>query len=197
MQLFIDIKKIWFFTIAILFLLVGAYSCRSKQNVPDTKLIAEENNEVKYDNSDKGKDAMFLVNAAETDLAEIELGQLAEQNGRSTHVKALGRMMAVAHSKSLYDLIQLAKNKSIAIPTSQTALAKEAFKKLGSKSGVNFDKAYCDLMVDRHSETVTTFDKAVGEINDTDIRKWVVHALPSLYVQLDSARMCQKKLMQL
>src|ERR1017187_7993357 len=86
-------------------------SCNNSQKTEDSKNIVEEYNEAKFDNTNKEKDAQFLVNATEINLAEIQLGKLAQQNSRRVDVKELGKMMEKAHSKCLDHLIELANKK--------------------------------------------------------------------------------------
>ena len=168
-------------------------SCGYNQKPKDTKDVAEEHNDAKFDNNKQEKDAQFLVNAAEINLEEIQLGKLAQQNGKTTHVKELGKMMEDAHTKSLTDLTALAQTKMITIPTSPTDDAQDAYNKLNKKSGNDFDKAYADMMVSEHKDAISTFEKASTDGNDTDIRNWATASLPDLRAHLDHSIDCQEK----
>ncbi len=177
-------------TFVITILLIA--SCSNNPKPEDTKDVAEEHNNAKFDNNKQENDAQFLVNAAEINMEEIRLGQLAQQNGRTTHVKELGKMMEDAHSKSLKDLTVLANSKMITIPTSPTDNAQDAYKKLNNKSGNDFDKAYADMMVSGHKDAIAAFEKASTDCNDTDIINWATASLPGLRKHLDHAINCQK-----
>lgn len=168
-------------------------SCSNNQKPKDTKDVAEEHNEAKFDNNKQEKDAQFLVNAAEINLEEIQLGKLAQQNGTTTHVKELGKIMEDTHTKSLNDLTALAESKMITIPSSPTDNAKEAYKKLNEKSGADFDKAYADMMVSEHKDAIAAFEKASTDGNDADIKNWATVSLPDLRKHLDHSIDCQKK----
>jgi putative membrane protein len=169
-------------------------SCNNNSQKPkDTKDVAEEHNEAKFDNNKEEKDAQFLVNAAEINLEEIQLGQLAQQNGTTAHVKELGKMMVTAHTKSQNDLTALAKTKMITIPTSPTENAQEAYKKFNEKSGIDFDKAYADQMVSKHKDAIATFEKASNNSNDADIKNWATASLTDLRKHLDQSIDCQEK----
>jgi putative membrane protein len=168
-------------------------SCNNNQKPKDTKDVAEEHNDAKFDNNMQEKDAQFLVNAAEINLEEIELGQLAQKIGRTTHVRELGKMMEQAHSKSQNDLIALAKSKIVTIPTSPTNEAKDAYKKLNEKPGNDFDKAYADMMVSKHKDAIATFEKASKDGNDAEIKNWAIVSLPDLRIHLDESINCQNK----
>ncbi len=168
-------------------------SCNTTQKQEDTKDVAEEHNDAKFDSNNGEKDAQFLVNAAEISMKEIMLGQLAQQIGSTPHVKALGKMMEDAHKKSLDELTTLAKSKMITIPATQTDNVQVAYKSLNEKSGIDFDKAYADMMVSEHKDAISIFEIASSEGNDSDIRNWATTALPGLRKHLDSAMDCKKK----
>ena len=168
-------------------------SCGNNSKPEDTKEVAEEHNDAKFDNKKQEKDAQFLVNAAEINLEEIKLGQLAQEKGNASHIKELGKMMEDAHTKSLAELIALAKTKIITIPTSPTDNAMDAFKKLDAKSGNNFDKEYADMMVSGHKDAISTFEKAAENCEDADIKNWASTMLPDLRKHLDHAIKCRKE----
>lgn len=44
-------------------------------------------------------DAKFLIDAVRGDLAEVKLGELAEQRGQSEGVRAFGKMLVEDYSK--------------------------------------------------------------------------------------------------
>jgi len=167
-------------------------SCTSDQKPQDTEAIAEEHNDAKFDNA-KERDAQFLVAAAEINLEEIKLGQLAQTNSSTTNVKELGRMMETEHSKSLKTLDSLATKKQITVPASLTANGQQAYNKLMNKSGVEFDKEYCAMMVNGHKDAVKKFEKASTDSADPEIRAWATSMLPALRKHLDMSITCQKE----
>lgn len=168
-------------------------SCDYNQNSEDSKDVAEEQNDEKFDNNKQEKDAQFLVDAAEIHLEQIHLAQLAQQNGNSTHAKELGKKIEDAHTKLLNDLTALANSKSVTIPTSATNDAQDAYEKLNKKSGEDFDKAYADMMVDEHKDALELFEDASEDCNDTEIRNWASTTLSDLHTSLDHSVECQKK----
>ena len=168
-------------------------SCDYNQKAGDTKEIAEGRNDAKFDNNEKEEDAQFLVNAAEINLEEIQLGKLAQQKGTTVHVKELGKMMEDAHSKSQRDLIALAESKQISIPSSATNDAKDVYMKLKKKSGDDFDEAYADKMVNGHQDAIAAFENASTECNDKEIKNWAIATLPDLRKHLNHSLESQKK----
>ena len=168
-------------------------SCNNGKKADDSKDVAEEQNDEKFESNKQEKDAQFVVNAAEMNIEEIQLGQLAQQKGSSTHVKELGKMMVAMHTKSQSDLAVMANNKFISIPTSPTDDAMDAYNKLNEKTGADFDKAYADMMVDKHKDAIKTFEKASSDCEDTDIKNWASTSLPDLRALLDYSLDCQEK----
>lgn len=167
-------------------------SCNTTKKPEDTKDIAEVKNEEKFENTNKEKDGLFLVNASEINLKEIQLGQLAQERSKTISIKELGKMMEESHRKSQNDLIALATKKSITIPTSLTDNARDAYKKLTDISDADFDKEYSDMMVIGHKDAISKFDKASTDSKDADIKAWAATTLPILHSHLDCAINCQK-----
>jgi len=176
-----------FFKLSLVAVTLFGASCSSPK-AEDTKEIATEHNEAKFDSTNNEKDANFLVN-----VAEIKLGQLAKQMGRTERVKELGRMMDDAHSKCMSSLATLAATKSITIPTTPTDNTLSAYKDLNNKSGADFDLAYCDMMVNGHKDAIVMFEKEAAESTDADIKQWATETLPELRMHLDHAMACQKE----
>jgi putative membrane protein len=172
---------------------IGLTACNNDAQSTDTKEAAEKQNDIKFDNTNTEKDAQFLVNAAEINLEEIKLGQLAQQKGTMADVKALGKMMEQAHTTAMIETDTLAKKMLITIPASPTENALDAYKKLNNKSGTAFDKAYCDMMVSGHKDAISLFEKASTGLNNADIKQWAAAMLPELRTHLQHAVECQKK----
>jgi putative membrane protein len=172
-------------------LIAGNFACNPKPD--DTKEVAEERNDDKFENNSSEKDAQFLVEAAEINIREINLGKLAQTKGTSDHVKELGKMMVDQHTKSMADLTVLASSKMISIPTTETEKVNEAFRKLDQKSGDEFGKEYSDMMVNGHEDAISLFEKASSESTDMEIKTFASGALPELKAHLENAKACQAK----
>jgi putative membrane protein len=181
------------FASAMLFLISTTLpSCNSNTNTVDSKEVAEEHNEAKFDN-DTEKDAEFLVSAAEINLKEIQLGQLAQKKSMHTQVKSLGMLMEKEHSKALEDLKILASKKQISIPLTLSDDGRSANTKLMDMKASNFDQEYCDMVVSGHKDAISKFEKASTDAADADIRNWASAMLPTLRTHLDLSISCQKE----
>src|SRR6202012_6110832 len=97
-------------------------------------------------------DGQFLNKAAEINLEEIQVGTLAQQNGAGNNVKSMGKMLEEDHTQSWNELTQLARKKSVAIPTGLDSNAKGDYNTLSALSGSDFDKKFCEMMVSGHKD---------------------------------------------
>ena len=164
------------------------------QNTGESKLVTARVNSPMFSKVNTEKDAEFLVVASELLMEEINLGKLAHEKGRMSHVKDLGKKMQDDHTKSLAELKTLAKSKNISLPTSPTEDANKYYKDLNDKSGNEFDKTYIDMMVNDHKNAIKIFEKASTDSDDYDIKTWALNTLPTLRVHHDHSKVCQKEL---
>ena len=160
----------------------------------DPKKTAEEHNDAKFTTNNSEKDAQFLVDAAEVNLAEANLGKLAATQGMTKDIRELGEMMNRDHQKAYDDLSALAKKKSITIPTAPSDDAQKKYNNLSEKRGSDFDKDFVNDMVSGHKDAIDKFEHASKESTDPDIQTWANNMLPSLRMHLDHSMNAQQKL---
>jgi putative membrane protein len=133
-------------------------------------------------------DIKFMDKAAQGGMAEVELGQLAEQNGQSAEVKAFGKRMVDDHSKANDQLKHLAAQKGISLPTSLDAKDQAVKDKLSKLQGAAFDKAYMKDMVADHKQDVAEFKHESIAAHDSDLKTWAGQTLPTLESHLQEAQ---------
>lgn len=193
----INIKSILVHTICVAGTMFFASSC-SENKTTDSMEVAEEENVSRLTNDDEtivvidnDNGVKFLMAAAEMQLEEISLGKLAQQKGTTPHVKELGKMMEVDHTKTLAELNTLAQSKSVVIPATATEDSMETQKDLMEKEGNDFGKAYSDMMVDHHEDAIELFEKAATDSEDAEIKAWATEKLPSMRTHLEHAKACK------
>src|SRR5688572_3517319 len=131
---------------------VFMFSCEKRAN--DSKDIAEESNEAKFDETNLEQDAEFAVTAADGGLLEVQLGLLAQHNSLSPEVKKLGKMMVDDHTKANEELRNLASKRGISLPERMSEKNQEKYDDFVKKTGSDFDKAYTEFMVKDHKEDI-------------------------------------------
>jgi len=133
------------------------------------------------------KDHNFMIKAAQGGMAEVQLGQLAQQNGQSQQVKDFGQRMVEDHSKAGDELKQLASQEGVALPTSIDAKDQATMKRLQSLHGAAFDKAYMKDMVMDHKQDIAEFKHEASSGNDQAVKDWASKTLPTLESHLREA----------
>ena len=138
-------------------------------------------------------DNQFLIDAAQVNMDEIQLGKMAQEKG-STDVKDLGKMMEGEHSLALNDVKQLATKKQIPLPSNVTGKENQHYKILSGKAGIEFDTEYCKIMIQGHKETIEKFEREISIGKDPDIKALASNILPKLKMHLEHSLTCQQKI---
>jgi len=180
---------------AVLTLSLGTTSCKQESKPEDSKEAAEDQNDAKFeDNNAKEDDSEYLVDAAETDLEEIEVGKLAELKGTDAEVKSFGKMLVDDHTKSFQELKSFSDKKQISLPLVITEDGKEAFNDLDKKAGLDFDKKFAQMMVDGHESALKDAEKVSKDAKDEAIRLWAANKIPTLTAHLEHAKKLKERL---
>jgi putative membrane protein len=114
-------------------------------------------------------DRDFVKDAAIANMAEIDLGRIALEKGADANVKKFAQMMIDDHTKALDALKTVATENHVELPAQVDDDHREKAEKIGSKSGMDFDRDYADMMVDGHENFVNTLESRIDK--DT-LSKW-------------------------
>lgn len=170
-------------------------SCKNETKQEDPKEVAEDANETKFDSIEsKEDDSQYLVDQAEINLEEIEIGKLAQTKSTNAEVKKFGKMLVDEHTKSASEVSTLAKTKNFTLPTALTEDGQDKYNKLNEKSGVDFDKKFADMMVDGHEKAIDKIKKAAENAKDADVRQWASNSIPVLTTHLEHAKVLKESL---
>jgi putative membrane protein len=134
--------------------------------------------------ADTSPDSAFYKNAAEGGIAEVELGNLAEQKSANQSVKDFGAMMVKDHSAANNKLKGVAASKNISLPTSASVGQMATKAKLEALSGETFDKSYIRGMIKDHQEDIAMFKKEAASGQDPDAKAFAIATLPTLEAHL-------------
>ncbi len=133
-------------------------------------------------------DKAFVMKAAQGGLAEVQLGQLAAENGQSDQVKQFGSRMVDDHGKANDQLKQIAMQKGLAVPNDLSAKDKAEKDRLSKLKGAQFDKAYMQHMLVDHKKDIAEFKKESTSGKDNDIKNFASQTLPTLEEHLKLAQ---------
>lgn len=133
-------------------------------------------------------DTQFTREAAAGGMAEVELGQLAQQKGSSEAVKNFGKKMVEDHSQANEKLTGIASEQKIRLAAGLSRQDQATYDHLSSLSGDAFDKAYARDMVSDHVKDVAAFKKEAATGKSDAVRKFAMETLPTLEMHLKMAR---------
>ena len=132
-------------------------------------------------------DTKFAKDAAAGGLAEVKLGQLAQEKGSSDAVKDFGKRMVDDRSKAGDHLKKVAAKNQIMLPSQLEAQYKTTYDKLSKLSGAAFDKADARDMVNDRTKDVADFKKEASNGKSDDIKNFASQMLPALEDHLKMA----------
>ena len=134
----------------------------------------------KADASASTSDQDFMVAAAQINLTEMKLGEIAIQNGQREDVKDFGRRTVKDHTAINDDLKTLAAQKNVTLPETLDAKNQMMVDKLTALTGSDFDKAYITGMFKGHKKAVKAFKAESAATGDADIKSFADKSLPML-----------------
>ncbi|AWG27030.1 DUF4142 domain-containing protein [Flavobacterium kingsejongi] len=168
-------------------------ACNDKNKTPDTEKVAEDQNEAKFEDTQKEDDADFLVEAAAFNMEQVEAGKLVQKSANAD-TKATGKMMEEDHQKAWKELEALAAKKQITLPAGLTDDSKKDFEDLNKKTGADFDRAYASWLVSSHKDAISKYEDAAKNSKDSEVVAWANAQLDVLKAHLAKAEAWKDKI---
>jgi putative membrane protein len=123
-------------------------------------------------------DAKFTTQAAVGGMAEVELGKLALEKSSNPQVKDFATMMVKDHGMANTELMAIAQQKNITLPSTVDDEHKKKMDDLSKKTGADFDKAYVDAMVSGHKSTLKLMEDESRDGKDADLKAFATKTAP-------------------
>ena len=136
-------------------------------------------------NSLSSKDKTFVMQAGQLGMMEVELGRLAVERGSSAGVKQYGQQMVEEHTRANQELMQLARQKKVELPTEMSTQNTATIDRLSGLSGSRFDAAYKQAMIDSHNQAIALFQAQSQQGQDPQLKAWATQKLPNLQAHLE------------
>jgi putative membrane protein len=133
-------------------------------------------------------DREFVEKAAAGGMAEVHLGQMAQQNASSPQVKQFGARMVSDHGKANDELKQIAGAKGMQLPGTLDNKHMQDMQKLQSMKGADFDREYMKHMIADHKKDIAEFQKQAKSGKDADLKDFAARKLPTLQEHLKLAQ---------
>ena len=135
----------------------------------------------------------FIKDAVEGNLAEVKVGELAQQKGSSQGVKDFGALLVKDHGAANDKARQVAQTLGVTAPEAPGMKQKSMYDMLKMRSQEKFDAAFVKGMVKDHQEDIAKYQKEAdsGSGPAADYAKQV---LPDLRKHLQMAQQLQQQM---
>jgi len=140
------------------------------------------------------KDKSFAQEAAMGGMAEVELGNLAQQNAQNDEVKQFGSRMVQDHTQANQQLMPILSAENITMPQQLDEKHKATYDRLSKMRGAEFDRAYMRDMVQDHEKDVKKFRQEAEHANNPELKSFAQQTLPVLEQHLKLAHETSKSL---
>src|SRR3954471_4283755 len=136
-------------------------------------------------NADKTSQS-FIKKAIQHNYAEVDVGKLAQDKGKSAEVKAFGEKMIKDHGDANQKAIAAAQQMGIDPPKGADMAHQAEYLKLKMLSGDSFDKSFAKGMVKDHQNDVKQFQKESSKSDPAG--QFAKETLPTLQEHLRMAQ---------
>jgi putative membrane protein len=167
------------------FAVLALAGCAQTQRATDTTVAAAK---AQVNPTLSTSDAAFLTTGARGGMAEVQMGQLAQRNGRSGAVKRFGRRMVDDHGRANQEMMALAQRKEITPPSGIGAEQQRIYDDLAKLRGNAFDRAYAKAMVQDHQEDLREYRTEAQDGTDPDVKAFAARHVPILEEHLRMAQ---------
>jgi putative membrane protein len=131
----------------------------------------------------------FLDFAAQTDMVEANLGQLAQDVASSPAVKDYGKMLVTDHTADYQKLQSIATQAGLTMPTAIDAKNnKTMIGPFQALKGAGFDRKYIHEMVVGHTQALAIYNKEADDAQDAAIKAYAQDTIPVLEKHLAGAK---------
>jgi len=132
-------------------------------------------------------DREFASKAAQGGMAEVQMGNLAQQKGSTDGVKDYGRKLVQDHTRMNNDLKDIATRENITLPAETSSEHRQNIDTLSKLSGANFDREFLRMAVDDHRKDIPEFEKEAESGQDAALKNFAASNLPTLRDHLSMA----------
>jgi putative membrane protein len=133
-------------------------------------------------------DLEFVLKAYGDGIAEIALGELAQQQAGRAEVRNFGQHMAEDHGKANQELAQIATSRGTNPPEEPPKVATEVQRTLEAYQGADFDSVYIAQQVGAHTVAVTLFEHEAENSQTPELRDFAQKYLSVLKEHLQQAK---------
>jgi putative membrane protein len=130
---------------------------------------------------------VFIRDAIQANLAEIQMGQLAQEKAQSAEVKSYAQMLIADHSALNKHAEMVAEQIGITAPTETSLKQKALYDEMSKLTGATFDRTFAKEMATEHKMNIARYQNEAKKRNDP-VADFANQTLPTLQKHLDAAQ---------
>lgn len=138
------------------------------------------------------KDQKFVDFAAQTDMTEAHLGQLAQDQASGQNVKDFAQTLVTDHTDDYRKLSDLGTKIGATVPKGIDAAHNKMIAPFEKLKGAAFDRRYEREMVAGHEKAIAEYKRAASDVQNADLKAYATATLPTLQKHLDAAKDLEK-----
>jgi putative membrane protein len=133
-------------------------------------------------------DQQFVDFAAQTDMTEAHLGQMAADQAASQGVKDYAQTLVTDHTNDYNQVTAVATKAGLNVPKGLNAEHEKMVLPFHSLKGAAFDHKYIQEMIAGHTKAIAVYTKESNDAQSADLKAYASAALPTLNKHLDGAK---------
>lgn len=134
----------------------------------------------------------FMKKAIAGNLAEIKVGELAQQKGASKGVRDFGSVLEQDHSMANDQAMTAASSMGVMPPAQPSRKEQADYQRLAALSGSRFDKAFVKAMVKDHKKDIAEYEKE-AKAGSGPAASYAQASLPTLRKHLQLAESLERR----
>jgi putative membrane protein len=137
-------------------------------------------------------DQQFIDFAAQTDMVEANLGQLAQSNASAPPVKDYAQTLVTDHNQDYNQLYDIAHQANLNRPDAIDADQERVIASFEKLKGEAFDHRYIQEMIAGHTKAIAIYKKEAANAQNPALKSYAEQTLPTLQKHLDAAKALEK-----
>jgi len=133
-------------------------------------------------------DQKFVDLAAQTDMTEAHIGQMAQDQAAGEAVKDFAQMLVTDHTDDYRKLSDAAAKAGATVPKAIDAQHNKMIAPFEKLKGAAFDRHFEREMVAGHEKAISAYKKAATDLQSADLKAYATATLPALEKHLDAAK---------
>ena len=125
-------------------------------------------------------DRLFMLRAAQGNMAEVALGQLALRKSRNPQVRQLAQHLIQEHSTANATLLPILTRKGMQLPRFIGAMNAATNDQLARLSRDGFDRMFMAAQVEAHENAIALYQQELAMGTDEDARAYATRFLPEI-----------------